>query len=36
MMNLKPARRRFSEEAIGKTVFLSKEEAEKALHGMEE
>lgn len=29
-------RRRFSEEAIGKTVFLSKEEAEKALHGMEE
>lgn len=24
-------RRRFSEEAIGKTVFLSKEEAEKAL-----
>ena len=29
-------RRRFSEEAIGKTVFLSKEEAEKALQGMEE
>ena len=29
-------RRRFSEDAIGKTVFLSKEEAEKALHGMEE
>lgn len=29
-------RRRFSEEAIGKTVFLSKEEAENALHGMEE
>ena len=28
-------RRRFSEEAIGKTVFLSKEEAEKALQGME-
>lgn len=27
---------RFSEEAIGKTVFLSKEEAEKALQGMEE
>lgn len=29
-------RRRFSEEAIGKTVFLSKEEAEKALQEMEE
>lgn len=29
-------RRRFSEEAIGKTVFLSKEEAEKALQGMED
>lgn len=28
-------RRRFSEEAIGKTVFLSKEEAEKALREME-
>lgn len=28
-------RRRFSEEAIGKTVFLSKEEAEKALQEME-
>lgn len=27
-------RRRFSEEAIGKTVFLSKEEAERALQGM--
>jgi hypothetical protein len=27
---------RFLEEEIGKTVFLSKEEAEKALHGMEE
>lgn len=29
-------RRRFSEEAIGKTVFLSKEEAEKALQKMED
>ena len=29
-------RRRFSEEAIGKTVFLSVEEAENALHGMED
>lgn len=29
-------RRRFSVEAIGKTVFLSKEEAENALQGMEE
>lgn len=29
-------RRRFSAEAIGKSVFLSKEEAEKALQGMEE
>ena len=29
-------RRRFSEEAIGKTVFLSKEEAEKALQEMED
>lgn len=29
-------RRRFSEDAIGKTVFLSKEEAEKALQEMEE
>ena len=28
-------RRRFSEEAIGKTVFLSKEEAEKALAELE-
>lgn len=28
-------RRRFSEEAIGKTVFLSKEEAEKALQEIE-
>lgn len=28
-------RRRFSEEAIGRTVFLSKEEAEKALQEME-
>lgn len=28
--------RRFSEEAIGKTVFLSKEEAEKALQEMED
>ena len=28
-------RRRFSEEAIGKTVFLSKDEAEKALQEME-
>ncbi len=29
-------RRRFSAEAIGKSVFLSKEEAENALQGMEE
>ena len=29
-------RRRFSEEAIGKTVFLSKEEAEKVLQEMED
>ena len=29
-------RRRFSAEAIGKSVFLSKEEAENALHGMED
>lgn len=29
-------RRRFSEEAIGKTVFLSKEESEKALQEMED